>query len=241
MNRESLTQLKPAEKIASKPAYLQVAGQDRGFYAFNYNPEKISESLQAKYAEVLPATASMPFQDYLGGTAVTRTFSDLLMDTYSEGLSLRPLIDGIKALMVCPPGEFEPPTLEFHWGSDSFKPCKLIDFSYEIDLWLGGEPARGKASLTFISIPSDKTPAPSQKTGDNSVNLTDRQQQDGIALALVNLKTNLQRQTPTIRNAVRTGRYRVVANAQGQIQLMSDKGAVLASLGNYNGFTLGEN
>jgi hypothetical protein len=245
MNTESLAQLTPAERITSKPAYLQVRGSENGFYAFQYNPETISDSLQAKYSEVSAAAASSPYLDYNGTSGVTRTFRGLLMDTYGERLSLRPLIEGIKKLMVADiaNGQFEPPDVEFHWGSESFKPCKILDFSCVIDLRLGGEPARGTADLTLVTVP-DKDPAkvltqpnqPSQAIALGLISLTQRQQQEGIAVALADIKSGLQKQSPSIRNAIRTGRFEVKISPKGDVVLMTTEGVNLASLGIYDGF-----
>jgi Contractile injection system tube protein len=255
MNRESLTQLTTAQQIASKPAYLQIVGQDKGFYAFNYNPESFGDSLTVKYSETQSAVSDQPYLDYNGSSAITRTFSGLLMDTYGELLSLRPILEGIKKLMIADlsKGKFEPPDLEFHWGSESFKPCKITNFSYTIDAWLGGEPAKGKCDLTLVSVPvfdpgkesqlteqeQIKTAAetPPNSTADIPVLLTNRQKKEGQLLAINDIKQNVRKASPKIKQAVRSGQFNVEVDDKGNISLLSPKSEVLAIVGIYDGIS----
>jgi len=256
VNRESLSQLKAAKQTESVPAYLQIQGQNKGFYAFNYNPESFTDTLSASYAAVSASTSSVPYQDYLNGSGIKRSFTGLLLDTYSDGLSLRVIIDGIKDLMVAHPekAEYEPPTVEFHWGSESFKPCKLLDMSYTIDLWLGGEPAKGTIDLTLVQIPSTDPARLSPTSVDAAqqeltraivsnpnvisslpVSLTERQKADGVALAVADLKANLAKLSTTSRNAIRTGKFSVIINAIGEAKLLDPKGGILMNAGKYDG------
>ena len=261
-NRESLRQLKSAEKIAAKPAYLQKVGTETGFYAFNYNPESYTDKITANYSSVSAATASIPYLDYSSGSGTTRTFNGLLMDTYSDKLSLRVIIDGIKDLMIAHPekGEYEPPDLMFIWGSESFKPCKLIDFSYTISHWLGGEPAKGTADLTLTLVP-DNDPAkikstvsggaiaPTRLGANNRISflppsslsevvtlLTSRQKTEGMAIALTELKSKIQKLSPNIRNTIKIGKYEIKIDDLGVATLLDLKGNLLNKIGKYDGF-----
>lgn len=249
-NSESLPQLKTAQKIASKPAYLQIAGQDRGFYAFNYNPEEFTDNLSAGYTSVSALSSEIPYLDYSNGSGTTRKFSNLLMDTYSNNLSLRVIIDGIKDLMKAHPerAEYEPPNIEFHWGSDSFKPCKLVDFSYTITHFLGGEPAKGTADLTLTLVPDDRVIVPTLETETQRaivastttittlpVNLTARQIGEGEKAAIKDLEKHLSKVGATVRNAFKTNRYKVKTDSTGNIIFCDSAGKELLNLGTYNG------
>jgi Contractile injection system tube protein len=255
VNTNSLTQLKTAKKTASVPAYLQIKGTAKGNYFFNYNPESYTDKLAANYSPVAAASSSVPYLDFSNNSNITRTFSGLLMDTYSDGLSLRVILDGLKNLMIAHPdkGEFEPPDLEFHWGSESFKPCKLVDMSYTIDLWLGGEPAYGTVDLTFTLVP-DSDPAKIQSTAvkaqtvlqaaiaSNSTtiftlppNLTNRQKTEGALIALADIKTNNSAVSPSVKNAVKSNRFDIKLSADGVAILYDKNGKELLNIGIYDG------
>ena len=264
MNLESLNQLKAAEKTNYKPAYLKIAGQDQVLYYFLYNPNEYSDSISANYSEVAALSAPVPYLDYNHTSGITRDFSDLLLDTFEDRKSARSIIEGLKNLMIADisKGQFEPPDLEFYWGSESLKPVKLVDFKYRIDTFLGGEPARGVFSLSFKEVATldpakitefGTTPSNSSSTNVSNlvtknrerlnnvsypsrINLSDRQIFEGLDLVKTYLFKNRLRYSDNVKRLIQTKNYDLNISIDGKVTLSRKYSSViLQKLGIYNG------
>ncbi|MBD2060514.1 hypothetical protein H6F88_31730 [Oculatella sp. FACHB-28] len=243
MNLDVLNSLPQAEKTGLITAFLSRLDGTQHF-VFLYNPEAIRSRRQALY-DVAPTTAtSAPRRDYKYTTAITKTFSNLLLETSGEGRSVRPIIEEIQTLMVADVvnNSYEPPLVYFNWGTEMFGPAQLDDLDWEETAWLGGEPASVRLSITLTQVPlPDNQPSQSQPpTADelNTVSLTDRQRQDARAAAGTWLNSNINTLRPRVRERVRSRSFRYLTNANGEVRITDSEGNDLGLVGTYNGTTL---
>lgn len=251
MNSESLAILKSAEKTNLKTAYLKVVGNVNPLYYFLYNPSEYSDSYSATYSTVAALVAPVPYYDYTSSSGVTREFSDLILDTYEDRRSLKEIINGLKKLMMADVGngEYEPPDLEFYWGSEVLKPVKLVDFNYRIDAVLGGEPAKGTMSLVFKEVPvldpakaiTDPSSISTEFTSNSNpteevlvtknrarkanlnypeqINLTDRQILEGLFDVKQYLSKNINRYPNNIQKLIKSKNYDLDILIDGKVVL----------------------
>lgn len=74
--------------------------------------------------------------------------SGIIFDSYSLSKSLKPLLETIEKLMDPSDKNYE--YVGFKFGTLDYYPCFITDFSYETELFLGGDPAKIKASIDLI-------------------------------------------------------------------------------------------
>jgi hypothetical protein len=164
MNETVLNSLPSAVKSVGIPAYL-VAKDGRVLYSFLYNPETKDFSRAISYESPETALTSVQELQYRNTAGRVLKLDNLLLDSYSSGKSLKPLIEGLQSLAVADVknGIYSPPAVYFSWGSELFGPAVLTDnISWQETLWLGGVPAQARISLTLTEVPGDAGTAPTQ-------------------------------------------------------------------------------
>lgn len=142
---------------------------------FLYNPEEIQFTQKANYAEIPTAITKLPDQQYLYTSGKTHTFTDLLLVTECEGLSLKVHLDKLfNALYPDIPNKiYEPPILQFVWGNYNFGFCRLMDINGKNRLTLSGEFCDIRLSLTLVECP---TPALNDRESNSLGDRTSQQQ-----------------------------------------------------------------
>jgi Contractile injection system tube protein len=261
-NPAALSSLQSATKTLDIYAQL-IDIKDSVVWKFLYNPEEIRDSYGAKYQEAPTALTSLPAQQYLYSSAITRTFPNLLLQSYCEGKSLRQALDDLKALTVADvaEGEYAPRVVYFTWGSERFGACVITEVQYTVTAWLNGEPADLRLDLTLLQVPnpvdgkfsrgsdlalpppptSTGTTAPvadSASTSTTVISLTDRQRQDGRLAATRYLQANISAFTPQVQEAIRSRRYLLAVGGSGQVTLGATGGDDFGLVGVYDGRSL---
>jgi hypothetical protein len=226
--------------------------KEKALWHFLVNPATLKYSDSADYNEVSPLASKVKVKQYSSSSGLKLKISDLLFSVYCLGKSLRPLTEGIDALLKAKTEEnqFAPPVLMFRWGSKRFAPCVLIDVEWDESAWLGGEAARVKMSLTLEEIPKPLTTAEIEakkktkgkadqekrsQAGKPPLKLTERQRKEASDKAKEYLKANTQNWTADVQAAIEKG-YKLATDAEtGDVTMFDAKGkklgVVLRSLG----------
>lgn len=227
--------------------------KEKPLWLFLVNPATLDYQDSADYSEVSPLASRVKVRQYTASSGARLTISDLLFSTYCLGKSLKPLTEGIQALLRAKTEEnkFAPPVLMFRWGSKRFGPCVLTDVKWTESAWLGGEAARLKMSLTLEEVPKPLTAAEIEArkkakekadqekrstSGKPPVKLTDRQRKEASDKAKEYLKTNAKLWSADVQAAVEKGNYKLATDPDtGDVTMFDAKGAklgvVLRSLG----------
>ena len=123
-------------------------------WRFLVNPQSLSFSRSAKYVEAGTPALNSQIMQWTGSTGRTMSISNLLLDTWYEGRSVKPLITGLERLMDArlDKGKFAPPVLSFVWGRRRFSPCVLTEIKIDEAGWLDGEPALAVAEMTLLEV-----------------------------------------------------------------------------------------
>jgi hypothetical protein len=228
-------------------------------WLFLINPRSLQYKNQARYSPVGTLASSADYQAYNNTGGRTLTIPDLAFSTWLQGKSLRPLIQGLEALLqakgsLSPDNKsftLAPPILRFRFGSEDFSPCILMDVSYEITAWLGGEPARAKVSLTLKEIPKPLTPAQQEArrkervAAIDAVNrannvlakpLTARQQDEAKKKAEEYLKANIDVWGADVQAALNSKKYSLSVDPNtGYVSLKDAQGNNLGTVARYDG------
>lgn len=233
-NPQVLSSLPEAERGTDLYAQLvDLEGQQA--YAFLYNPEQKQYRRSANYAEVPTGATPIPDQNYLYTSGRTLALSDLLLESYCAGVSLRPLIEELEALLIADENTLKPKPVLFIWGSERFGPAVLTSLSWEETKWLGGEPAEARVSMTLQQLPSQETPTPTPNATDET-NLTERQREDARDQAGSWLNQNLSRLRPQVREAVQSSRFRYLTDTAGNVTITNSDGEAFGAAGVWDGF-----
>lgn len=227
--------------------------EEKPLWLFLVNPATLDYQDTAEYNEVSPLASKVKVKQYTGSSGAKLTISDLLFSVYCLGKSLKPLTEGIQALLKAKTEEnkFAPPVLMFRWGTKRFGPCVLTDVRWSESAWLGGEAARVKMSLTLEEVPKPLTAAEieakkkakqgadakkRESDGKPLLKLTDRQRKEASGKAKEYLKTNTSIWSPDIQSAIEKGNYKLATDGDtGDVTMFNAKGlklgVVLRSLG----------
>lgn len=237
-NPVALNQLKGASKSTNHYARL-VSLDNQRLWEFIYSPEEKSFSRRSNYAEAPTGAGSVPAQNYLYTSGKTLTLSNLLMDTYCEGKSLRQSLQDLEGLLVVDVKKgLQPYMLYFVWGTEKFGPCVLTDISWKETSWLGGEPAAARLDMSLLEVPlPDSQPKQSNPIPSSTINLTDRQREDGRKKAQEWLNSNLSKLSPTTKQAVQSKSFKWLTDSTGVIKITNSKGETLGTVGTWNGTT----
>lgn len=238
INPVALNQLKGATKSTNHYARL-VSLQNERLWEFIYNPEEKQFSRKANYVEAPTAAGSLPAQTYLYTTGKTLTLSNLLLDTYCEEKSLRSSLQDLEGLLVVDIKKgLQPYSLYFVWGTEKFGPCVLTEISWRETAWLGGEPASVRLDMTLLEVPlPDSQPKQSNPIPSSTINLTDRQKEDGRKKAQEWLTANLNKLDTSTKQAVQSKSFKWLTDSNGVIKIINSKGMEIGTVGTWNGTT----
>lgn len=101
------------------------------------------------------ATIGTNSQDlyWLSNQPQTLTLPGLLLNTFWDKKSIRPILEGIDALCRASESRRSPPVLTFTCGNIKFSPCILTgDLTYRISGFLGPEPVEAELNLTLTKV-----------------------------------------------------------------------------------------
>lgn len=224
---------------------------EKRLWTFFYNPQSLRYSRAAKYSSTETFAARVQDQQYGYTEGKTLEISDIILDSYCMGRTVRPLIEGINKLLEArlERGEFAPPVLSFIFGTQRFAPCALTKVSWDETAWIGGDPARVKMSLSFIEMPIPESRGKKSKdlqlkddadnkagTGKPSKPLTDRQQVEAKQKAREWLNKNQSKLDPQTQKAIRSNQYDVTADPKtGDVKLLSSKKQAIGTVGRWDG------
>lgn len=235
MNIFVLDTLTSATKAAGIPAKLIVEGGVE--IPFLYNPESKSYSRTANYAAAAVGGVALPEQNYTGGTGRELTLSNLLLDSYCAGKSLRSLIESLEKLLLPVSVGLAPPKVSFLWGSDRFGLAVVTSLSWEETAWLSGEPAMARVNLSLLQIPEVETPTSLTQSPTGEVKLTDRQRATARSEAGKWLSSNAARLRSDVKAAYSSNRFKYLTNEKGVVSITDSGNKLLGVVGTWDGFT----
>lgn len=124
---------------------------------FLINPSQLNYSRKANYTPSGTLNSNAPVMQFFSTDALVLKIDDVLLESWHDGRSLQPLLDGLNKLLEAKidQGKFAPPVLSFVWGSKRFGPCVLLDISYNETAWLSGDPASVILNLTLQQLPPE--------------------------------------------------------------------------------------
>ena len=186
-NKSALNALPSAQKSGARFEAVLLefdlnGNQEKPAWRFLINPKELQFSQTAQYSKVSTIASSVADRQFTGGTGATLKITDMVMDTFCYGKSLRPLIEGAQALMRAriDKSEFQPPILAFKVGSRRFAPCVLVSLDWVESRSLSGEPARVVMAMTLEEIPRPLTKAEQEvKERLKQDTIADRRESDG--------------------------------------------------------------
>lgn len=217
---------------------------------FLINPSVLSYSRSAVYSDTQTWAAKKQDIQYFTTNGQTLKMPNIILDSWHDGRSLRPLIEGINALLEAQidQNRYYPPVLSFVWGSTRFAPCVLTEVTWDEAAWLSGEPATVVLNLTFREVPeprsrgtaaADTQLAPNEEAseqGSPRLPLTDAQASQASTYANQFLDQNLNNWSPEIQAQVRSDSYRLLTNrATGDVQMLNPDGTVIGTVLRWNG------
>ncbi len=138
----------------------QSGGADAGAlntWNFLINPSGLNYSRKANYTPSGTLNSVAPVMQYYNTDGAILSIDNVLMDSWHDGKSLRPLLEGLERLLEAQvnQGKFAPPVLSFVWGSKRFGPCVLLDVSWDEAGWLSGEPALATVNMKLQQLPPE--------------------------------------------------------------------------------------
>jgi len=186
-NKSALNALPSAQKSGARFEAVLLefdinGNEEKPAWRFLINPKELQFSQSAQYSKVSTIASSVADRQFTGGTGATLKITDMVMDTFCYGKSLRPLIEGAQALMRAriDKSEFQPPILAFKVGSRRFAPCVLISLDWVESRSLSGEPARVVMAMTLEEIPRPLTKAEQEaRERLKQDTIADRRESDG--------------------------------------------------------------
>ena len=238
-NQQVINGLNTAPKVTDIYAYLQDSG-GRSLFTFLYNPEDKRFSRQSNYNAGVTALSSIPSQQYQHTSGLTLQLSNLLMQSYAEGKTIKLLLQRLQNLMVVDPtnNKFNPTPVYFTWGTDKFGPAVITSLDWSETSWLNGEVAEARVNLTLLEIPSGK---PSTNQSQNQLEvasnknqvLTVRQKQDASKKAIEWLRANTKRLSSTTAALINANRFKLLTEDSGVVNLTDSKSKKLGVIGIY--------
>lgn len=234
--------------IATAPPSNTALPSGEPVFTFLANPEKLDWSRKANYSPSGAALTSVQSLQYYNTEGRSLSIKDLLLETWYQRRSIRPLLEQLQALLVPDPKnqQLHPKVLSFVWGGSRFGPCVLTDISWQETAWLNGEPASARLDMTLIEIPPTdddpvtriyrEQPLEEAEEGALSAPLTDRQREEASTEAKKWLTDNAGKLPQSLQERVRSSRFKLASDAEtGIVTLFDDKGAELGKVGRWDG------
>lgn len=217
---------------------------------FLYNPQALAYSREANYSESNPLGSAVAYQHYINTSGRTLQLSNILLNSWYEGKSVQPLIDGIQALMQAQIGAgafTPPPVLSFVWGSKTFGPCVIKSVQWQETGWLSGAPAYGAMNITLLEVREEQVSGNSfdQQLLDDEVvpgdgspteSLTDSQAGQASRYAKAYLENNPQLWGPDVQTLIDSDSYLLLTNREtGDVQMLDSDRNVIGTILRSNG------
>lgn len=141
--------------------YSPSKGKEQIAYVFGVNPSEIDVDYTAEYSQVPTLASYVPHQVFNYSSGAKINLNNITLNSYIQGKSLRPLIEGAIALTKADlvNNKYAPPILTYRMGTEVFEPCVITSVKYTREASLGGEPARIKMSLVLQEVPKPITKA----------------------------------------------------------------------------------
>lgn len=229
-------------------------------WKFLINPASLKYSRSAQYSDTQTLAAKVQDLQYFLTSGETLEISNVLFDSWNDGKSLQPLIDGLNRLLEAKveEGKFAPPILSLIWGSKRFSPCVLTQISWDEAAWLGGDPASLQLSLTLKKLPEDRgrgtaqpttlvgstanTDSPATPTenseGKPRMPLTDAQAAEASKYAKQYLNQQLSKFSPDVQQLIRSNSYLLLTNREtGDVTMLGKGGTAIGNVLRWNGET----
>jgi len=219
--------------------YNTDASKESIAYIFGVNPASADFDYSAEYSPVATVSAEIPHQVFNYSSGGKLSFSDMTLNAYCYGKSLRPLLEGAIALTkaTLAQNKYAPPILTFRMGTEIFEPCVLLSVKYTREASLGGEPARVKLSMTLQQVPKQKSKAEKEAQtkaqqqdvantnlaqGKPALPLSLRQQNDATTAATAFLNKYANLFDPSIAKLIKNGNYTYSTDTNlGTVSMMS--------------------
>lgn len=218
-------------------------------YTFQYNPERLEYSRKANYSEAITSLSPIPDLQYVYSDATQLSIPNLLLETRTQGISLRPKLQALDKLLEIDGRTFSPKVLNFRMGSKNFGRCVLTSISYTETSWLEGEPVTARVNMALKLIPRGTAQGGGSNSGGSNRNitgfifgapkpqlLTDRQRYEGLRKANTTLQNNVRKLPKELNAIVSNKKYTLEVDPRGKVKLNSGGQKLL--LGGYNGKSL---
>jgi hypothetical protein len=211
---------KPIEALLLE--YEPEGKEEKVAWGFLINPQSLDFENSANYGTVAPHATNVTSSQYSYTTGQTLTTPGMQFALWCHNKSAKALLDGLKKLLEADPlnNKFSPPLLRFSWGSYNLGPLVLIKYSYKVVAVSNGEPTAVRdLTLTFKEQPRPLTKAEQEKRsqdrlkqqkeastarGEPALPLTERQQEDVLAIAEKYLKDNINQWSADIQALIKS-------------------------------------
>ncbi len=243
-NSQAYNLLPDAQKGKAEAVLLEydISGNSpKPLWLFLVNPQSLKFSKTAEYNEIKPLGSKVSELQYTSSSGRSLSISELILQTWYCGKSLRPLLEGVQKLLEADVKnkKYSPPILKFQMGAREFGPCVLTKLDWDESAWLGGEPASVRLNLELREVPKvvsrgeiekakEKATSSAKTTreqqGKPRLPLTDRQRSDGSNAAKKYLQANINSWIADVQAAIRGNKYKLATNKSSGQVVMSDEG-----------------
>lgn len=246
-NRSVLDKLPQAirsiDAVAKLVEYNIDPTQEISVWEFLSNPQSLKFTGNTRYDDAGTFAASVQDQTFNTSSGLTLNLSDLMLETYRYGKTVKPLLEGIEALRKpdISKGVFVPKILSFIFGEFRFSPCVISgSIDWNETAWLNGLAARATLSFSLLQLP---TPG---KLGLSEIapelvprSFTDRQLEDSAKAAKTYLEQNIEKFSETVVGYIRANSYKITTDrSTGVITMTDSQGKTIGVIGTYDGKTI---
>lgn len=214
-------------------------------WSFQYNPQRLKYAIAPKWSPSETMSVREPDLQFGGTEPKTLEINDIYLDSYCQGKSLQPLLDGLEELAKADlsRSRFAPLVLSFVWGHKRFAPCVLTALEWEESGWLAGAPARVQLNMKLTRVPPPQQlgqqpipPEPDPVEDGPTKPLTDRQRQDASNNAKKWLQDNQTKLPTAVSTLVKSNAYLLATDkATGDVTMTNGKGEKLGIVGRWDG------
>jgi hypothetical protein len=211
----------------------------KALWLFLLNPQTLKFLKTAEYNEIKPLGSKVSQMQYTSSGGISLSISELILQTWYCGKSLRPLLEGVQKLMEADikNKKYSPPILKFQMGAREFGPCVLTKLDWDESAWLGGEPASVRLNLELREVPkvvsrgeiekakekaTESAKTTREQQGKPRLPLTDRQRSDGSAAAKKYLEININSWAADVQAAIRGSKYKLATDKSSGQVVMND-------------------
>lgn len=257
-NSQAYDSLPDAQKGKAEAVLLEydISGNaPKALWLFLVNPQSLKFSKSAEYNEIKPLGSKVSELQYTSSGGRSLSISEIVMQTWYCGKSLRPLLEGVQKLLEADikNKKYSPPILKFQMGAREFGPCVLTKLDWDESAWLGGEPASVRLNLELREVPKVVSRGEIEKAKEKATEsakttreqqskprlpLTDRQRSDGSAAAKKYLETNINSWAADVQAVIRGNKYKLATDkSSGQVVMSDTSGKKLGVVLVWDGVT----